>query len=85
MPYEHLHIPSLKGLKIFLKNNKFKIIGKTRFGSGFTTGTISFFLKLYADFFVKKLSFGDRGCFLIIKEWSIFLLFLYNYKYYSNI
>ncbi|MBN2547413.1 MAG: class I SAM-dependent methyltransferase [Spirochaetes bacterium] len=66
MPDEHLHIPSIKGLKILLKEYNLKIIGQTRFGSGFTSGSIPNFLKLKFDYLAKKFKFGDRGSFLII-------------------
>jgi 2-polyprenyl-3-methyl-5-hydroxy-6-metoxy-1,4-benzoquinol methylase len=66
MPDEHLHIPSLKGLKILLKKNGLIIIGKTRFGSGYTTGMIPLLLKNIFDKFAKFFSYGDRGAFLII-------------------
>jgi len=64
MPYEHLHIPSLKGLLNLLNKNGFKLIGKTRFGSGFTTGMINTHIKNILDKFVKLISMGDRGSFL---------------------
>ncbi len=66
MPDEHLHIPSLKGLDILIKRYGLKIIGKTRFGSGYTVGMISPFLKIIFDKFAKTFSYGDRGSFLII-------------------
>lgn len=66
MPDEHLHIPSLKGLNILLKKYDLKIIGKTRFGSGYTAGMINPFLKKIFDKLAKLLSYGDRGAFLII-------------------
>lgn len=64
MPDEHLHIPSIKGLKMLLAAYGFKIIGATRFGSGFTTGMINNGLKRALDRLAKQHSFGDRGAFL---------------------
>ncbi len=68
MPDEHLNIPSLKGIVIFLKKHGFKIIGKTRFGSGFTSGSINNNLKKLLDFLVKRIAIGDRGAFLVINN-----------------
>lgn len=68
MPDEHLNIPSLKGFKILVKRYNFKIVGLTRFGSGFTTGMINFKIKKIFDFVAKKLKIGDRGTFLLIKS-----------------
>lgn len=68
IPDEHLHIPSLKGLKIFLKKYGLKIIGSIRFGSGYTTGMIPFFLKYLFDKLAKIFNYGDRGAFLIIYD-----------------
>ncbi|OHD15369.1 MAG: hypothetical protein A2Y34_08145 [Spirochaetes bacterium GWC1_27_15] len=68
MPDEHLHLPSLKGLKNILKKYDLKIVGTTRFGSGFTSGMIHPFFKNRLDYLAKKLKFGDRGAFLIVKE-----------------
>jgi len=65
MPDEHIHIPSMKGLKKLLQKYNLKITGQTRFGSGFTSGSIPVFLKIKFDKFAKKLKFGDRGSFLI--------------------
>jgi SAM-dependent methyltransferase len=65
MPDEHLHIPSEKGLKIFLKRYGFKIRGRTRFGSGFTKGSINDTVKSLLDCLVKIFKLGDRGAFLI--------------------
>ena len=68
MPDEHLHIPSLKGLKILLKKYGLKIIGSKRFGSGYTTGMIPFFLKYIFDKFAKTFCYGDRGAFLVVYD-----------------
>jgi SAM-dependent methyltransferase len=68
MPDEHLHIPSYKGLKLLFKRYGFKIIGNSRFGSGFTSGMINSFFKNIFDKSAKKFKFGDRGAFLIIFE-----------------
>ncbi|MCG8569149.1 MAG: class I SAM-dependent methyltransferase [Spirochaetes bacterium] len=65
MPDEHLHLPSLKGLKILLNRYQMKITGATRFGSGFTTGMIHRILKKGLDKLAKRWHFGDRGAFLI--------------------
>lgn len=65
MPDEHLHIPSLKGLRLLLQKYSFTIIGTTRFGSGFTTGMTHPIIKKTLDMTAKKLSYGDRGTFLI--------------------
>lgn len=64
MPDEHLHIPSLKGLKMILAEYGFKIVGATRFGSGFTTGMIHNGVKRLFDRLAKQGSLGDRGAFL---------------------
>lgn len=64
MPDEHLHIPSIKGFKRLLSAYGFKIIGATRFGSGFTTGMINNRVKRGLDTLAKQRSFGDRGAFL---------------------
>ena len=68
MPDEHLHIPSIKGLKKLLSSYSLEITGFTRFGSGFTTGMINNKLKQLFDFSAKRLKFGDRGAFLIKKK-----------------
>ena len=68
MPDEHINIPSIKGLKTLLSGYGLKIIGYTRFGSGFTKGMIPNFIKYFFDFFVKLLKIGDRGTFLVIKK-----------------
>lgn len=65
MADEHLNIPSLEGLKILLSRYGLRIIGSTRFGSGFTSGMIGGSLKRTLDFLAKKMRFGDRGSFLI--------------------
>ena len=66
MPDEHLHIPSLKGIKILLKEFNFEIIGQTRFGSGYTSGSIPNIFKMFFDKFGKIFSYGDRATFLTI-------------------
>ena len=68
MPDEHLHIPSIKGLKKLLNDYNFKIIGKTRFGSGFTKGAINNNIKNILDKSAKSFKFGDRACFLITSK-----------------
>ncbi|HOV14636.1 MAG TPA: hypothetical protein PK771_10160, partial [Spirochaetota bacterium] len=65
MPDEHIHIPSISGLKKLLLRNSLKIVGLTRFGSGFTTGMINQNNKIVLDTLAKKFNFGDRGAFLI--------------------
>ncbi|MBN1616937.1 MAG: methyltransferase domain-containing protein [Spirochaetales bacterium] len=65
MPDEHLAIPSMKGLRILLRKTGFTIRGQTRFGSGWTSGSIYRPIKRLCDFAAKHLGFGDRGCFLL--------------------
>lgn len=65
MPDEHLNIPSLKGLKILLKKYNLQIRGMTRFGSGFTSGSIIMPVKKILDLLAKRFHFGDRASFLI--------------------
>jgi SAM-dependent methyltransferase len=67
MPDEHLHIPSMKALKNYLTNNGFKLLGYTRFGSGFTYGSINKTFKNILDFSAKFFKIGDRGAFLFKK------------------
>jgi SAM-dependent methyltransferase len=68
MPDEHLCIPSVKGLEFLLSGYGLEIKGTTRFGSGFTKGMIPDLFKKFFDFFVKKLKFGDRGAFLVLRR-----------------
>jgi SAM-dependent methyltransferase len=68
MPDEHLHIPSVKGLKLLFDRFGLKIIAKTRFGSGFTKGMINDKIKSLFDKTAKKFNFGDRGTFLVVNK-----------------
>ncbi|HPO49173.1 MAG TPA: class I SAM-dependent methyltransferase [Spirochaetota bacterium] len=67
MPDEHLHIPSVKGLKALLSRYDLFILGFTRFGSGYTAGSINPKFKEIFDLLAKKTKIGDRGAFLIKK------------------
>lgn len=62
---EHLNIPSVKGLRLVCERYGFRIMGSTRFGSGFTKGSLPNGLKRSFDYLAKRASFGDRGCFLV--------------------
>lgn len=64
MPNEHLHIPSIKGMRILLNSYSLSIKSITRFGSGFTSGTIPRSIKYLFDSTTKFLGFGDRGALL---------------------
>lgn len=64
MPDEHLHIPSLKGLRLLLARYNLVITGSTRFGSGYTAGMINGFFKSIFDTSAKVFGYGDRGAFL---------------------
>lgn len=70
MPDEHLAIPSYRGLKTILNKYNIKIISSTRFGSGFTSGSINSSFKTFFDKTAKKLKIGDRGAFLCKKTVS---------------
>ena len=60
LPDEHINIPSYKGLKKIFKRHNIKIIGKTRFGSGYTLGMIHPKQKKIADYLAKQFNYGDR-------------------------
>lgn len=62
---EHLHIPSVKGLRMLCELYGLSIMGSTRFGSGFTMGSLPKGVKRAFDSVAKRASFGDRGCFLL--------------------
>jgi len=68
MPVEHLSIPSLDGMKLLLRDYSLEIIRITRFGSGFTAGSVNPRIKKSLDFFAKKFSFGDRMTILAVNS-----------------
>ena len=71
MPDEHLHIPSMRGIKYLLSDYGFEICGLTRFGSGFTSGTIAPFWKRLFDKSAKRFKFGDRCSMLCRRSISV--------------
>lgn len=68
MPDEHLNIPSMRGFSKLFSSYNLKIAGFTRFGSGFTSGSIPKILKTNFDLLVKKFMIGDRGSFLLKRK-----------------
>jgi SAM-dependent methyltransferase len=68
MSDEHLNIPSVRGLTQLCARNGFTLAGVTRFGSGFTTGTLPLGLKRFLDFLAKKTHHGERGAFLFVRD-----------------
>ncbi len=64
---EHLNIPSKRALVGLCREQGLRLRGLTRFGSGYTSGTLSAPLKRIADSLAKRWGIGDRGCFLFQK------------------
>ncbi len=62
MPGEHLALPSPRALRRMAREAGFRLAGTTRFGSGFSAGSVPSCVKRPLDWLAKRLCYGDRMC-----------------------
>jgi SAM-dependent methyltransferase len=61
-PGEHLAIPSPRALRRMARDAGFSLAGTTRFGSGFSAGSVPSCVKRPLDWLATRFGFGDRMC-----------------------